>query len=76
MSNAIENYPVEGKGQVKVYAKGNIIVVNGAKVNDSVNVYNTDGKQMKSCLGEGKISVGKDGIYIVKVGNETFKVCL
>ncbi len=76
MANAIEDIPEEGSTSAKVYAKGNFIVVNGAKDQETIRVYSMDGKMLDSKQGDGEFSLAKGGIYIVKVGEESFKVSL
>ena len=61
--------------KVKVYAYNGTIKVAGAEDDAEVEVYNAGG--MLVANGEGNCSISLDsGIYIVKVGNETFKVGL
>ncbi len=61
--------------KVKVYAYNGTIKVTGAEDDAEVEVYNTGGIRIAD--GEGNCSILLDsGIYIVKVGNETFKVSL
>ncbi len=61
--------------KVKVYAYNGTIKVAGAEDDAEVEVYNTSGIRIAD--GEGNCSISLDsGIYIVKVGNDTFKVSL
>ena len=61
--------------KVKVYAYNGTIKVAGAEDYTEVEVYNAGGILIAN--GEGNCSMTLDsGIYIVKVGNETFKVSL
>ena len=61
--------------KVKVYAYNGTIKVVGAEDDAEVEVYNTGGIRIAD--GEGNCSISLDpGIYIVKVGNETFKISL
>lgn len=66
--------PQSGDKHVKVYATGNTLVVSGVKPHETIYVYSSDGKLTDSCLGDGKFTVEKGRIYLVKVGKETFKV--
>lgn len=61
--------------QVKVYASGKSIIVKGADENAPVNVYGTNGVLVKSAVGNTTLSL-EQGVYIVKVGKESFKVGL
>lgn len=59
---------------IEIYATDNAIVVNGAKGN-TVSIYSLVGMQIFSCKAEDSTTVSmQQGIYLVKVGNETFKV--
>lgn len=59
---------------IKVYAIDNAIVINGAK-GYTVNVYTLAGLQTFSCKAEDSTTVSiQQGIYLVKVGNKTFKI--
>ena len=61
--------------KVKVYAYNGTIKVVGAEDDAEVEVYNTGGIRIAD--GEGNCSISlAPGIYIVKVGNETFKISL
>ena len=61
--------------KVKVYASNNAITVAGADGNAAVNVYSTNGILVKSSFGNVTLPL-ESGVYIVKVGKETFKVAL
>ena len=74
MTEAIEDIPEDGSTPAKVHTKGNSIVVNGTKNLENIRVYSMDGKLVDSRQGDGEISLTKGGIYIVKVGEESFKV--
>ena len=76
MAEAIEDIPESGSTPAKVYAKGNSIVVNGTKGQETIRVYSMDGKLVDSKQGDGEFSLAKGGIYVVKVGEESFKVSL
>ena len=61
--------------KVKVYAYNGTVRVAGAEDDAEIEVYNAGGILIAN--GEGNCSISLDsGIYIVKVGNETFKVGL
>ena len=61
--------------KVKVYAYNGTVKVAGAEDDAEVEVYNAGG--IRIAEGEGNCSISLDsGIYIVKVGNDTFKVSL
>lgn len=58
----------------KVVVEGNALVVNGAD-GMVVEVYNTAGQLV--CNDEEKrITLPKDGLYLVKIGNQTVKVVM
>ena len=61
--------------KVKVYASNNAITVAGADDHAAVNVYSTNGILVKSSFGNVTLPL-ESGVYIVKVGKETFKVAL
>lgn len=63
------------ESSVRVYASGKNITVTGADSNAPVGVYSTNGIKVQSAVGNVTLPVGS-GVYIVKVGNETFKVGL
>lgn len=71
--NDIKAMPTDSK--VKVYASNKSITVKGADDNSPVNVYNTNGVLVKSAVGNATLSL-EQGVYIVKVGKESFKVGL
>jgi len=71
--NSVEERP--GASNVKVYAGNKVITVTGAEENAAVNVYSTNGILVKSSSGNVTLPL-EGGIYVVKVGKETFKVCL
>ena len=76
MTEAIRDIPEYGSTPAKVYAKGNSIVVKGTKDQETIRVYSMDGKLVDSKQGDGEFSLAKGGIYVVKVGEESFKVSL
>lgn len=66
----------EAGSDIKVYTSSNNITITGADRDAKVSVFDTNGRQVKTATGNATISIDNGGIYIVKVGNETFKVCL
>lgn len=60
---------------VKVYASNKSITVTGAEENEQVLVYGINGLPVASAVGNTSFSL-ESGVYIVKVGEETFKVRL
>ena len=60
---------------VKVYASNKAITVAGADDHAAVNVYSTNGILVKSSSGNVTLPL-ESGVYIVKVGKDTFKVAL
>ena len=60
---------------VKVYASNSSITVTGAAENTIVAVYSLNGALVTSSVGNSTFSL-ESGVYIVKVGSETFKVRL
>lgn len=69
------NFVADDFSAVKVGSKGLNIVVRGAG-NAPIHVYNTAGLHIASRVADGDavIAVGSAGIYIVKVGNRSFKL--
>ena len=63
------------ESNVKVYAHGKNVTVKGAKENAPVRVFTTGGVLVKSSVGNATLPL-ESGVYIIKVGNETFKVAL
>ena len=61
--------------KVKVYASNKAITVAGVDDHAAVNVYSTNGILVKSSSGNVTLPL-ESGVYIVKVGKDTFKVCL
>lgn len=60
---------------VKVYASNSSITITGAAENATVAVYSINGALVISAVGNSTFSL-ESGVYIVKVGSETFKVRL
>lgn len=60
---------------VKVYVIGRSINVAGAEEDAPVDIYKTNGMKVASATGNARVPL-ESGIYIVKVGRETFKVTL
>ncbi|MBO4674412.1 MAG: T9SS type A sorting domain-containing protein [Bacteroidaceae bacterium] len=63
------------ESNVKVCVNSNTITVKGAKDDAPVEVYSINGVKVTSSVGNASISL-QSGAYIVRVGNETFKVRL
>lgn len=61
--------------EVKVYASNKIITVTGAEENVPVSVYGINGTFITSAVGNATFTL-ESGVYVVKVGEETFKVRL
>ena len=61
--------------EVKVYASNKSITVAGAEEKEQVVVYGINGVPVTSAVGNTTFSL-ESGVYIVKVGEETFKVRL
>ena len=66
---------VMSHSNVKVYASNKNITVTGADMNAKVNVYSINGAFVTSAIGNTTIPL-EHGVYIVKVGQESFKVGL
>ena len=72
-------YSLYDTSDVKVYASRQIISIKGLQENTPVAVYNTSGQMEYSNVStdyEMNINMNKDGVYLVKVGERTFKVIL
>lgn len=71
---------VGGESGVKVKAEGSHLVVLGAHQGDNIAVYTADGKQLVSVVATDDYSQTIDlsavsaGVYVVKVGRDTFKL--
>lgn len=61
--------------EVKVYAFNKSITVTGAEENAPVSVYGINGALVTSAVGNATFTL-ESGVYVVKVGEETFKVRL
>ena len=61
--------------EVKVYASNKSITINGAEENAPVSVYGINGALVTSAVGNATFTL-ESGVYVVKVGEETFKVRL
>ena len=66
---------VMSHSDVKVYASNKNITVTGADMNAKVDVYSINGAFVTSAFGNTTIPL-EHGVYIVKVGQESFKVRL
>lgn len=67
---------VPTKSSTSVYASNDQLIVDGISVGTIVSIYNSAGmliKQLKATSGSETVNIG-NGLYIVKVGNQTFKV--
>ena len=71
---------VSGKSGVKVKTVGSRLIVLGAHQGDVIAVYSADGKQQSSVIATDDYSQSIDlssvsaGVYVVKVGRDTFKL--
>ena len=61
---------------IRVFAKGRSIIVNGAPEGAPVKVSGTSGVTLRNATGNGTIMMDTKGIYFVTVGDQTFKVWL
>ena len=64
---------------LKVYPKGNNIIVEGTANNETVSVYNMMGMQLKSVQSKGdklSIQVQPGGVYLVRTASKTIKVII
>lgn len=59
---------------IKVQASAGTVTISGADLNAPVSIYTTSGMLVKSAKGNATLSLDSDGVYIIKVGEETFKV--
>ena len=77
VSSAID--AVEGNDDVRILATSGAIVINGAKAGKAVSVYGLNGNMVESTKTNGAstiVSLPQKGVYIVKVGNDVFKVSI
>jgi len=64
---------------MRVFTIGSGIIIDGTKQNETISVYNIEGKQMVSLKSDGErltIPVKEYGIYIVRTSTKNFKVAL
>ena len=66
---------VEATHNVKVAANGGTLNISGADESDYVKVYSMNGSLVESAKGNTSFPLGS-GVYIIRVGNETFKVAM
>lgn len=66
---------IHAVSNVKVYASNKSITVSGTEENANVSVYGINGTLVTSSVGNTTFTL-ESGVYIVKVGKETFKVGL
>ncbi len=79
MDIATSVYSVYNTSDVKVYASQQTISIKGLEDNTPVAVYSTSGQMEYSKIAtdyEMDINMNKNGVYLVKVGERTFKVML
>ena len=72
-------YSLYDTSDVKVYASRQIISIKGLQENTPVAVYNASGQMEYNNVStdyEMNINMAKNGVYLVKVGERTFKVIL
>jgi hypothetical protein len=65
--------------KLKVYVSNNKIVIDGTTEKDIIILYTLSGKQIQSVLSDGErldLPVDKDGIYLVKIGEKSYKVVI
>lgn len=71
---------VSGENGVKVKTEGSSLVITGARAGDRITLYTADGKQLASVVAADAYSQSLDissvtaGVYVVKVGRDTFKL--
>ena len=66
---------IPSMSEVKVYASNKNITITGAEENAPVSVYGINGAFVTSAVGNATFTL-ESGVYVVKVGEETFKVRL
>ena len=72
-------FSVYNTSNVKVYASQQTISIKGLQDNTPVAVYNSNGQMEYSKVAtdyEMNINMNKNGVYLVKIGERTFKVML
>ena len=69
--NSVNDVTADNK--VRVETSKGTITVSGAQTSDAVCVYGTDGRLLVSTYGDRTFNVPA-GVYVITVGNETFKV--
>lgn len=71
--------PVVSSSDVKVYAVGNDIIIEGTEQDESISVYTLSGieiRHVQSEAGKTVISVPRNAVYLVKTAGKTLKVVL
>jgi len=64
---------------IKIYAESNSIIVQDAEIGETISVYSESGiliKNIKATDNINRIELSDKGIYIVRIGNQSFKVIL
>jgi hypothetical protein len=65
--------------EIKVYAVSSIIVIAGATTNEIIKVYTLYGvllRELKATSDLIEVPMNKDAVYLVRVGNKTFKLVI
>ena len=68
------NIDAPSSSSLRLTAASGTVTISGADENDKVVVYSTSGALVKTARGNGRISLDAEGVYVIKVGSETFKV--
>lgn len=74
MDDGVEG--IAASSDVNIHTSGNIIAICGAKENDVVKVYSLGGALKKAGRGNARIVLDTGGVYIVKVGQDSFMIRL
>ena len=71
--------PTLSDTKIKIYTSGLSLIVDGISEGEIVTIYKANGKQIQTIKSTGErlnLPVDRDGVYLVKIGKNTFKVIL
>ena len=75
-SVGVRNHEV---GSIRVYSNGNNVIIENVKIGQTIRVYDLDGMtitQMEANHAKNYIPLSSNKVYIIAVGNQTFKIAL
>ena len=66
-------------GQLRVFASGSAVTIQNDGEPQQVSIYTTDGKAVKQTIaerGNTRIPLNEGNVYLLKIGERTFKVAM